>query len=287
MADEVRFNRIFRGWALPVVAAIGSAMGISSSALSHASASASKAARLQVSARKSAKPKAATPAVPKELPMPFHVGEALKYQVSWASFATAATVELSVPERRDFYGWQTWHFRASAHTVSPVRTLFAIDDQFDSYTDTTSLESRQYETHLNEMGRKIDQPWRFIPEGQTPRAPGAAVIVLPGTRDPLGALYSLRAVDWQRTPEVLTAVYDGHNLYEMRSKMEASDEAVTVPAGTFPAARIAIRVFQREKEVPGVSFAVWLTRDPSHTPVVMKAEMPFGSLRVEMVSASK
>jgi hypothetical protein len=286
MADEVSFRRILRGWTLLIVAAASSAMGTSWSALSR-TASASEEASEQVSSGKSSKPKVTTPAAPKELPMPFRVGEALKYQVSWASFATAATVELGVPERRDFYGWQTWHFRASAHTVSPVRTLFAIDDQFDSYTDTTSLESRQYETHLNEMGLKIEQPWRFIPQGQTPRAPGAAVIVLPGTRDPLGALYSLRAVDWQRTPEVRTPVYDGHNLYEMRAKMEASNEAVTTPAGTFSAARISIQVFQREKEVPGVSFAVWLTRDSAHTPVVMKAEMPFGSLRVEMLPASK
>lgn len=219
--------------------------------------------------------------------MPFRVGELLKYQVSWASFATAATVELSVPERRDFYGWQTWHFRASAHTASPVRALFAIDDQFDSYTDATSLESRQYETYLSEMGRKLDQEWRFIPEGQTPRAPGPAVIVLSETRDPLGALYSLRALDWQRTPEVRSPVYDGHNLYEMRARMESRDEALTLPAGAFSATRIAIRVFQHEKEVPGVSFVVWLAHDAAHTPVAMKAELPFGSLHVEMVSASK
>jgi len=281
MADEVRFRRFLRGWAFLVMAAAGAAVGISSSPLSDA-----PAASLQVSTRKSSKPKPVPPA-PKEAPVPFRTGELLKYNVSWVSFATAATVELAVPERRDFYGWQTWHFRASAHTESPVRALFAIDDQFDSYTDTTTLESRQYETHLNELGRKLDQQWRFIPEGQTPRAPGAAVLVPPGTRDPLGALYALRAVDWGRTPEVRTAVYDGHNLYEMRAKMEASDEAVTVPAGTVSAARIAIRVFQHDKEVSGVSFSVWLTRDSAHTPVVMKAELPFGSLRVEMVSAAK
>lgn len=286
MADEVRFRRFLRGWAFLVVGAASLAMATSWSALSHASASAPGTASLQVSARRSSKPKPASPP-PKEAPVPFRAGELLKYNVSWASFATAATLELAVPERRDFYGWQTWHLRASAHTQSPVRALFAIDDQFDSYTDTTSLESRQYETHLNELGRKLDQPWRFIPQGQTPRAPGAAVVVLPGTRDPLGALYSLRAIDWQRTPEVHIPVYDGHNLYEMRAKMESSDEAVTVPAGTFSAARIAIQVFLHEKEVPGVSFAVWLTRDAAHTPVVMKAEMPFGSLRVEMVSAAK
>ena len=283
MDDDVRLNRVLRGWALFVAAATILAMATSLVAPSHWSA----AAGPQVSARKSAKPKAASPAAPKELPMPFRVGEALRYQVSWAAFATAAAVELGVPERRDFYGWQTWLFRASAHTAGTVRTLFAIDDQLDSYTDTTTLESRQYETHLDEMGRKLDPSWRFIPEAQNPRAPGAAVIVLPGTRDPLGALYSLRAVDWQRTPEVRTAVYDGHKLYEMRAKVESSDEAVTVPAGTFSTARIAIQVFQREKEVPGVSFAVWLTRDAAHTPVVMKGELPFGSLRVEMISAAK
>lgn len=285
MADEVRFRRFLRSWAFLIVAAASAAVGICSSALSHA-ASASGAASVQVSTRKSSKPKPVPPA-PKEALVPFRAGEVLNYNVSWASFAAAATVELAVPERRDFYGWQTWHFRASAHTESPVRALFAIDDQFDSYTDATSLESRQYETHLNELGRKLDQQWRFVPDGQTPRAPGSAVVVLPGTRDPLGALYALRAVDWQRTPEVRTAVYDGHNLYEMRAKMEASDEAVTVPAGTFSAARIAIQVFPHEKEVPGVSFTVWLTRDAARTPVVMKAELPFGSLRVEMASTAK
>jgi hypothetical protein len=283
MGDEVKSCGALRGRILPILVAATLMISASSFAISHLWAKASP----QTTAKKSPKPKAASPAAPKELPMPFRVGEVLKYEVSWASFATAATVELSVPERRDFYGWQTWHFRASAHTESPVRALFAIDDQFDSYTDATTLESRQYETHLNELGRKLDREWRFIPEGQTPRAPGAAVIVLPGTRDPLGALYSLRAVDWQRTPEVRTPVYDGHSLYEMRAKMESRDEAVTVPAGTFSAAHIEIRVFQREKEVSGVSFAAWLTRDAAHTPVLMKAGLPFGSLRVEMVSASK
>jgi len=241
---------------------------------------------VQTSTRKPPKAKPLAPA-PRDLPMPFRVGEILKYEVSWASFTTAASVELSVPERRDLYGWRTWHFRATAHTVSPVRTLFAIDDQFDSYTDAATGESRQYENHLDEMGRKLEQVWRFVPEGQTPRAPGAAVIVLPGTRDPLGALYSLRAVDWQRTPEVRMPVYDGHDLYEMRARIEASSEAVEVPAGKFSASRIAIHVFQRNKEVSGIDFTVWLASDAARTPVVMAADLPFGSLRVEMQSANQ
>lgn len=217
--------------------------------------------------------------------MPFRVGEVLKYQVSWAAFATAANVELTVPERRELYGWQTWHFRAAAHTVSPVRSLFAIDDEFDSYTDAVSFESRQYENYLNEMGRKLDQTWRFIPEGQTPRGPGAAVIVLPGTRDPLGVLYGLRGVDWHKANEVHWPVYDGRNLYDIRAKMESADDAASVPAGKFSTKRIAVRLFQHEKEVSGINFSAWLANDATCTPVLMKAELPFGSLQVQLVSA--
>jgi Protein of unknown function (DUF3108) len=219
--------------------------------------------------------------------MPFRPGERLNYRVSWAAFTTAASVELSIPERRDLYGWHTWHFRASAQTVSPVRALFAIDDQFDSYTDAATLESRQFETYLDEMGRKQDQQWRFVAEGQVSRGPEPTVIVLAGTRDPLGALYALRAADWQQVPEIRAPVYDGHQMYEMRAQREASAEPVEVPAGRFSTARITIHVFQHNEEVSGINFAVWLAADAARTPVLMRADLPFGSLRVEMISPER
>jgi len=217
--------------------------------------------------------------------MPFRVGERLEYQISWASFATAATVELTVPERRNLYAWSTWHFRASAHTVNPVRRLFSIDDEFDSYTDATTLDTRQYEMYLNEMGRKVDQVWRFVPEGQSPRAPGPAVIVMPGTRDPLGTLYSLRSVDWQRTTQISAPVDDGNQLYQMRAIREAAGESVEVPAGKFSTTRIGVHVYQHNTEVSGISFAVWIAGDRARTPVVMRADLPFGTLRLELTSA--
>jgi Protein of unknown function (DUF3108) len=238
----------------------------------------------QSSAHKSEKANPPARLSPKQVPVPFQEGEHLEYRVGWAAFATAAAVELSIPERRDLYGWHTWHFRASARTVGPVHALFPIDDQFDSYTDALTLESRQYETYLEEMGRKQDQQWTFLPEGQTPRAPGAAVIVLLGTRDPLGALYALRSADWQRMREMRAPVFDGRQLYEMRARTEASAEAVEVPAGKYSATHIAIHVFENKKELSGIDFAVWLARDPARTPVLMSAELPFGTLRVELTS---
>ena len=234
------------------------------------------------------------PAKPKKIPepakkqsMPFRAGETLNYRVTWAAFSSAASVALAVPERRDLYGFETWHFRALAHTLKPVRTLFALDDQFDSYTDTGTLESRQFEMHLDEMGKIGDQVLHFSPSGRPSHSPAPVVVVSPGTRDPLGTLYALRSQDWQHTPDFRAPVYDGHNLYDMRAHCEVLSEPVKVTAGDFSAARIAVHVFQYEKELSSIRFEIWIANDPARTPVVIEANLPFGNIRAELLSAPK
>jgi hypothetical protein len=234
---------------------------------------------------KTTKPQPDPPAKP--LAVPFRAGETLNYRVAWAALSSAASVALAVPEQRDLFGYTTWHFRALAHTISPVRSLFAIDDRFDSYTDSSTLESRQYETHLDEMGKIQDQVFHFLPSGEASRAPGPSVVVLPGTRDPLGMLYALRRVDWDRTPEFRGPVYDGRDIYEVRAHRETASEPVKVAAGSFFASRVSVAVFQREKEISAIHFTVWFANDASRAPVVMQAQLPFGSLRAELISASQ
>ena len=224
---------------------------------------------------------------PKERPMPFRVGEILNYRVSWAAFSNAASVQLTVPERRDLFGWQTWHFRATANTLSPVRTLFALDDQFDSYTDTVTLDSRQFETHLSEMGKVSDQVLHLVSGGQPFHPPNPVVVVPAGTRDPLGMLYALRTMDWQQTPDFRAPVYDGHDVFDMRARCDVPHEFVKVAAGNFSAGRISIHVFQYGKEVSAIRFEIWIANDPARTPVLIEANLPFGSVRAELMHAQQ
>lgn len=224
---------------------------------------------------------------PAGLPAHFRVGEKLDYRVGWANFTSAATVRLAVAERRNLFGWDTWHLRAVTHTLNPVRVLFAIDDQFDSYTDAATLSSHQYEMYLNEQGKHEGSVLRLLAQGEPSRGDAPSVVVLPGTRDPVGALYALREVDWQRTREAASPVYDGRNVYDLRAKLQAAREQVTVPAGTYSASKVFVRVFERGQQAPKVTAAIWFAWDPAKTPVLMEAELPFGSLRVELISSAE
>jgi Protein of unknown function (DUF3108) len=219
--------------------------------------------------------------------MPFRVGETLTYQVSFAGFSNAATAELSVPEHREILGWRTWHFRASAHTLSPLRYFMTVDDQLDSYADVTTFESRQYETHLSEMGNIENQILHPSSVGQPHRTTIPVVVVLPGTLDPLGTLFELRTVNWRQTPEFRTPVYDGEDLLEVRARLEVPDETVAVDAGNFSATRISIHLYKKGAEVTRESFSLWLAGDPSRTPVLLEAELPMGSVRVELTSSRR
>jgi len=222
-------------------------------------------------------------AVVREAEVPFRGGERLTFQVLFSKFAVkAAELEFSVVERRNFFGRPAWHFRAKAQTVDTVRILFPLDDQFDSYTDAVRLVSLQYEMYLRESGERQDRTWR-MDTGEEPLAAGVpAARVVPGTRDPLGLLYVLRATDWKKTPEMRVPVFDGRHLYEVQARLAGAVAEIQVASGRFNASRIRVQVFERGRELADTTFSLWLAEDANRTPVLIEAELPIGSARVEL-----
>jgi uncharacterized protein DUF3108 len=236
------------------------------------------------SRRKSpASPAAAAPAV---APVPFQSGETLNYRVLFSKYSVnAAKIETSVIEQRSFFGHLAWHFRAAAHTMDTTRMLFAIDDQFDSYTSAANLSSLQYEMYLHEQGKEQTSLYRMTTDKDPAPEDVTALRVAPGTRDAIGFLYTLRATDWQRVPELKAPVFDGRRLYDAVARIDTPQGTITVPAGNFPAFRVAIRLFDHGKEIADTHLWVWLARDAAHTPVLVEADIPFGTARIELVNS--
>jgi hypothetical protein len=221
---------------------------------------------------------------PAALPVPFRPGEILEYRVLFSKYAVnAAKIETSVIEQRNFFGHLAWHFRATAHTLDTTRLLFAIDDQFDSYASAASLFSMQYEMYLHEQAKEQTSLYRMTTDADPAPADVTALRVVPGTRDAISFLYSLRAADWQRTPELRAPVFDGRRLYDTVSSIDMPQGMVTVPAGNFTAFRVAIRLFDHGKELTDTRLWLWITKDSAHTPVLIEANIPIGTSRIELM----
>ncbi len=225
-------------------------------------------------------------APPVDTGLPLRAGEVLEYTANVSNLENVATLRLQVTGRGNFLGKRTWHLQAFAHTQNPLRMVFELDDQFDSYSDAGTLASLQYEMHLSERGQKVESIQRMTATGEEPASPEATEArVLPGTRDPLGMMQYLRNVDWTKTPEVRCPVYDGRKLYDVRAKLGPAAEKVNVPAGDYTTSKIGIRVFDGGVEMKDASFALYLANNAARTPVLLEAVMPFATARVELLKA--
>jgi hypothetical protein len=229
-------------------------------------------------------PKKAAP--PADNGLPLRAGEVLEYTANVSKLDNVATLRLQVAGRGNFVGKSAWHLQAFAHTENPLRMVFELDDQFDSYSDAATMTSLQYEMHLSERGQKVESVQRMTTTGKEPAPEDAtAARVLPGTRDPLGMMQYLRNVDWTKSPEVRCPVYDGHKLYDARAKLIGTSADVAVPAGDYKASKIDIRVFENGVEMKDASFTLYLANNAARTPVLLEAVMPFATARVELSKA--
>jgi hypothetical protein len=230
-------------------------------------------------------PKPHTPATPVEAVVPFRAGEKLSFRVIWSKFSVSAgTVDFMVAQHGTFFGQPAWHFQARAQTVDTMRLVYPLDDQFDSYTEAVKLASIQYEMYLHEQGKQQNDTWRMTVDGSAAPPDATAARVVPGTRDPLGFLYALRATDWKSTPEARGAAFDGHHLYDVDAKLGLAAGHVTVPAGEFDASRVDVRLSEHGQEVNDTTFSLWIAQDAARTPVLIEASIPLGTARVELTS---
>jgi Protein of unknown function (DUF3108) len=214
-------------------------------------------------------------------------GETLEYAANVTKLdSTVATLKVLVGDKRDLAGKSVWHLQAFAHTENPYRMVFELDDRFDSYSDPADLSSHQYEMHLSERGQKVDSVERLYSSPKEFAPPGMiAARVLPETRDPLGFLHYLRNVDWNKTPEVRSPVYDGHKLYDIRAVLKSKSQPVSVPAGDFNTTKIEIHVLDNGTEMKDAHFFLYLANDSLRIPVLVEAVLPVASARVELTKA--
>ena len=214
-------------------------------------------------------------------------GESLEFAANLTKLnSTVANLKIVVAEKRNFYGKSSWHLQAFAHTENPYRMVFELDDQFDSYSEAGDFASQQYEMHLSERGQKVDSVQRMVFSPREPAPADATAARVPaGTRDPLGLMQYLRGVDWGKTPEIKSPVYDGRKFYEVRAVLLSKSEAVKVPAGDYTATKIEIHVYDNGVEMKDAHFLLYLSNNTARIPVLLEAVLPVATARVELTKA--
>lgn len=212
------------------------------------------------------------------------VGERLTYDVKFGALRVG-TGAMEVTGVDDIRGRDAWH---TVFTIKGGVPLYRVDDRMESWIDTASFTSLRFQQESNEGRRHRTKRIELYPERGVYVEDGATPTDKPTVDRPLDEaafLYFLR-----RVPLVVGESYSFDRYFKPdRNPIRLEilrHERVEVPAGTFET--VVVRPIIKAKGIfsENGQAEVWLTDDPRHVMVQMKAKVSFGSLTLQLKTAT-
>lgn len=238
-------------------------------------------------------PAVPSPATPPAAITAFAPGERLEYRIRWG-LVTAGSASLQVLHEPDHGGVPAYRFSMAAATTPFLDTIYKVRDTFDSWVSTDLRQSLEYRQDQEEGShrRRLRVTYdpvtltalRIFNEKGNPPLP-----IRPGTFDPLGAMYAVRAMpDLKTGQDVTLPISDGKVIAQGRGRI-VKEETITTPAGTFstlcmePELAGVKGVFEKSS---GAKIHIWFTKDRHHLPVRVSSKIIIGSFTAELVSVT-
>ncbi|MEK6287244.1 MAG: DUF3108 domain-containing protein [Acidobacteriota bacterium] len=217
---------------------------------------------------------------------PFTTGERLSYDVSWADFIVAGELTIETDVRRSFDGVDGYHVTAQARTVGLVNGLFKVNDVYDSFINAATLQPFRAEKR-SRHGKKQAQSSAIIDqERRTARlASGRTLEIPPDTYDLAGLIFAIRGMDLTMGKSHTLTLIEDEKLYTIKVQPEAR-EKVTTRAGSYDAVKIATSMARGRENDKLYNLRIYISNDERRLPVLITAEPSWGSVRVELTSAT-
>lgn len=242
------------------------------------------------------KPKSTAAAAPQkpaaplvEKPVPFAPGETLTYDISWASFLTAATATVTVREKRASFDSTAYYIVAEGQPTALLSALYRLFYKADTLLDAFTLLPQRGSLYSREGGRQRLRSTRFEQQARTAQydvqvASGAnelrpdaqRLLTLPAhTQDPLSAIYVMRAMELK--PGLTMAMPVSLNGDTLKVQVAVGDrEPITSGVGELRCWKVTPTLFDAKGQPDPRKLTVWISDDARRLPVLLQAELPVG-----------
>jgi hypothetical protein len=211
-------------------------------------------------------------------PRPFAVGEKLTYNAK-INFLHVGSATMTVVGIEEIRGRPAFH---TSFRVKGRMLFFSVNDQYESWFDTTTFASLRYRQNIDEGSYEAKRSYEMFPERQTytendgPEQPGVAQPLDDGS-----FIYFVRtlALDTGQTHEFHRYFKPDRNPVRLTVLRK---ERIRVPAGEFDA--VVVRPSIKTKGIFSESSnaEIWFSDDDLRLMLRMRSGLPFGTLQLEL-----
>ncbi len=216
----------------------------------------------------------------------FKAGEFVKYRIHYGMI-DAGEATLKVEDSQYKFGdREAYHIVGEGKSLGSFDWFFKVRDHYETYIDKQGLFPHRFIRSTDEGGYKINQDYTFSPEKRAYKdEKGDAYLTTEFVQDMLSSYYFARAMDFSNAKKgdifTIMTLIDGE-LFPLGMKYLGKDQ-VKVDAGKFNCLKFAPvvqkgRVFKKEEDL-----CVWITDDLNHLPILAKAKVVVGSVKMELI----
>jgi Protein of unknown function (DUF3108) len=218
----------------------------------------------------------------------FKRGEKLTYRVHYGFIdAVVATLEIK-EENKKFGERSTLHIVGSGRSKGSFDFFFKVIDRYESYMDEAALMPWYFIRRVDEGGYKTTQDYSFNNYKKTVNTGSKTVAVQEYTQDMISGFYYARTLDLSAAKKdqlfTVPTIVDGE-MFNLQIKFKGK-EFVKTKFGKIRCLKFVPvlqkgRIFKKEEDLQ-----VWLSDDKNHIPIYAKADILFGSIKLDLVSYS-
>lgn len=215
----------------------------------------------------------------------FQRGEKLTYRVHYGFIdAVTATLEIT-DENKKFADRNTLHVVGVGKSKGSFDMFFKVRDRYESYIDESALIPWYFGRRVDEGGYNISQDYAFNHFKKTVNTGKKIVNIIENTQDMISGFYFARTLDLSSAKKdqlfTVPSIVDGE-LYNLQIKFKGR-ETVKTKFGKIKCLKFVPvlqkgRIFKHEEDLQ-----VWLTDDKNHIPIYAKADILFGSIKLDLI----
>jgi len=215
----------------------------------------------------------------------FQEGEMLRYRISYG-FVDAGEAVLEVKKTtKTGANRPLYHVVGTGRTLGAFNAFYKVHDVYESYVDKQSIMPWYFVRDVNEGGYTKNQYYTFMHDNNQVNT-GEKILSVPmGVQDMMSSFYKARTLDFRnlKVGQVFSFkcfMDDEIFLLKIRYK---GDEEVKIRKGKFKAHKFVPvvqqgRYFKSEEDVQ-----FWVTADANRIPILIKAKIPVGTIRLHLV----
>jgi hypothetical protein len=215
----------------------------------------------------------------------FQRGERLEYDLSYGWVDAGEAIIEITEEKRRIADRPTMHVVGTGNSLGAFNWFFKVRDRYETYIDEQGVFPWAFVRDIHEGGFEMQQHYSFNHYDQTVSTDKGKQYEVPlGVQDMISAFYRARALDFSQVKpgqvfEIQAFVDD--EVWPLKLKYLRTEEK-EVDMGTFncmvfvPVVQTG-RIFKEEEDL-----MVWVTADENKIPILAKAEVLVGSVRMEI-----